>query len=79
MMKKRRTTIYKRDTTIHQTVLLALEPHPGDDDEPLSQNGYSYANGNPVMDVDPNGKWAFLIRLVPTAGKWVVKNGKKLW
>ncbi|MCM3318049.1 DNRLRE domain-containing protein [Rummeliibacillus stabekisii] len=34
---------------------LALDPHPGDDDEPLSQNGYTYANGNPVMKVDPNG------------------------
>ncbi|PWI21539.1 hypothetical protein DF281_11535 [Kurthia zopfii] len=39
---------------------LALDPHPGDDDEPLSQNGYSYANGNPVMNVDPDGEWAFL-------------------
>ena len=37
---------------------LALDPHPGDDDEPLSQNGYSYANGNPVMNVDPNGEIA---------------------
>ncbi|PWI24490.1 hypothetical protein DEX24_13425 [Kurthia sibirica] len=39
---------------------LALDPHPGDGDEPLSQNGYSYANGNPVMNVDPDGEWAFL-------------------
>ncbi|MFB9221296.1 RHS repeat-associated core domain-containing protein [Kurthia sibirica] len=34
---------------------LALDPHPGDDDEPLSQNGYSYANGNPIINVDPEG------------------------
>src|SRR5690606_10044495 len=37
---------------------LALDPYPGDDDEPLSQNGYSYENGNPVMKIDPNGKLA---------------------
>ena len=40
---------------------LALDPHPGDDDEPLSQNGYSYANGNPVMNVDPNGEKSWKI------------------
>ncbi|RPJ93940.1 RHS repeat-associated core domain-containing protein [Rummeliibacillus sp. TYF005] len=34
---------------------LALDPHPGDGEEPLSQNGYSYRNNNPFMDVDPNG------------------------
>ncbi|WP_161809776.1 RHS repeat domain-containing protein, partial [Peribacillus muralis] len=34
---------------------LALDPHPGDADEPLSQNGYTYANNNPVMYVDPDG------------------------
>ncbi|WP_141275095.1 RHS repeat-associated core domain-containing protein, partial [Kurthia gibsonii] len=34
---------------------LSLDPHPGDDDEPLSQNGYTYGNNNPVMNVDSNG------------------------
>ena len=34
---------------------LELDPHPGDDDEPLSQNGYTYGNNNPVMNVDPDG------------------------
>jgi RHS repeat-associated protein len=37
---------------------LALDPHPGDDDEPLSQNGYTYANNNPVMYTDPDGEIA---------------------
>ncbi|MDM5358207.1 RHS repeat-associated core domain-containing protein [Peribacillus sp. ACCC06369] len=37
---------------------LALDPHSGDDDEPLSQNGYTYANNNPVMYTDPNGQIA---------------------
>ena len=37
---------------------LALDPHPGDDDEPLSQNGYTYANNNPVMYIDSNGYFA---------------------
>ncbi|MDM5210821.1 DNRLRE domain-containing protein [Peribacillus sp. NJ4] len=37
---------------------LALDPHPGDDDEPISQNGYTYANNNPVMYVDPNGLYS---------------------
>ncbi|RPJ93983.1 RHS repeat-associated core domain-containing protein [Rummeliibacillus sp. TYF005] len=35
---------------------LALDTHPGDEDEPLSQNGYSYANGNPVINIDHNGE-----------------------
>ncbi|MGF9977327.1 DNRLRE domain-containing protein [Viridibacillus arvi] len=42
---------------------LALDPHPGDDDEPLSQNGYNYANNNPMMNVDSNGYWANSIRI----------------
>ncbi|PWI24464.1 hypothetical protein DEX24_13455 [Kurthia sibirica] len=42
---------------------LALDPHPGDGDEPLSQNGYSYANGNPVMNVDPNGEKSLKSRI----------------
>ncbi|WIL40077.1 RHS repeat-associated core domain-containing protein [Kurthia sp. YJT4] len=52
---------------------LALDPHPGDDDEPLSQNGYSYANGNPVMKVDPNGEVA---RFVAMGVKKFIKTFK---
>ncbi|MGE7625452.1 RHS repeat domain-containing protein [Viridibacillus sp. NPDC096237] len=35
---------------------LALDPLPGNDDEPLSQNGYTYGNNNPVKYVDPLGE-----------------------
>ena len=34
---------------------LALDRHPGDDDDPLSQNGYTYVENNPVMNIDPDG------------------------
>ncbi|WP_397443885.1 RHS repeat-associated core domain-containing protein [Peribacillus aracenensis] len=37
---------------------LALDPHPGEEDDPLSQNGYTYGNNNPVMNVDPDGNIA---------------------
>ncbi|RIJ62890.1 RHS repeat domain-containing protein [Rummeliibacillus sp. POC4] len=59
---------------------LALDPHPGDDDEPLSQNGYSYANGNPVMNVDPNGEFAqvlFYIVVISLTAYKIYKTAKK--
>jgi RHS repeat-associated protein len=46
---------------------LALDPHPGDDDDPLSQNGYTYAKNNPMMNIDPNGEFAW--RGIPN---WIV-------
>ncbi|MFJ8261012.1 RHS repeat-associated core domain-containing protein [Rummeliibacillus sp. NPDC094406] len=42
---------------------LALDPHPGDD-EPLSQNGYTYGNNNPVIYVDSDGKYAIPVATV---------------
>ncbi|WP_187373173.1 hypothetical protein [Bacillus rubiinfantis] len=33
--------------------------HPGDDDDPVSQNGYTYANNNSVVQIYPQGTAAF--------------------
>lgn len=39
-------------------VFLSLDPVRGDITNPISLNGYNYANSNPVMNVDPEGDWA---------------------
>ena len=49
---------------------LTLDPDPGVDDDILTQNGYTYANNNPVMLVDSDGKYAFAaVYLVPGVGQ----------
>ncbi|KYD23504.1 hypothetical protein B4110_3258 [Parageobacillus toebii] len=34
---------------------------PGDEDDILTQNGYTYANNNPVMLVNPDGNLPWLL------------------
>jgi len=41
-------------------VFLSLDPDPGDADDILTQNGYTYANNNPVMMVDPDGHFVWM-------------------
>ena len=50
---------------------LALDPHPGDDDEPLSQNGYNYAQNNPNKYIDSNGNMPWWILWKGIQGAWV--------
>lgn len=44
-----------------QGVFLSADPDPGDDDNPITQNGYVYADNNPVMHVNPDGHWVWLV------------------
>lgn len=68
---------------------LAFDPHPGDEDEPLSQNGYSYTN-NPNKYIDPSGKiyqyvgailsggmFSFITNIAGLVAKYSVKKASK--
>ncbi|MFY1068750.1 RHS repeat-associated core domain-containing protein [Enterococcus sp. AD013-P3] len=44
-----------------QGVFLSLDPDPGDEDNPLTMNGYAYADNNPVTKVDPDGHFAIAV------------------
>ena len=42
-----------------QGVFISIDPDPGDDDDPLTMNGYAYGDNNPVMNIDPDGHWVW--------------------
>nr|WP_283163455.1 RHS repeat-associated core domain-containing protein [Sporolactobacillus mangiferae] len=51
---------------------LSMDPDSGDDDNTLSQNGYTYAENNPMINVDPDGNFALAaILFIPVVGEYV--------
>ncbi|MCV79434.1 hypothetical protein DX142_09120 [Listeria monocytogenes] len=56
-----------------QGVFTAVDPDPGDEDDPQTMNGYNYASNNPVMLADPDGLWAGVLF------KFAAKGGKTAW
>ncbi|WP_223661477.1 RHS repeat-associated core domain-containing protein [Pseudobacillus badius] len=60
-------------------VFLTVDPEGGDTEDPKIQNGYNYANNNPVMMTDPDGDvpWASINAGFATySGYKAYKSGK---
>ncbi|OOR07366.1 wall-associated protein [Bacillus cereus] len=67
-------------------VFISADPDPGDEDDPVTQNGYTYADNNPAMLTDPDGHFAqFLIPVAihgarmaaPHVARYAAKKGIK--
>jgi RHS repeat-associated protein len=48
-------------------VFLSKDPVDGANERPASKNGYSYAENNPVMNIDPTGEFAMLMSMLSNA------------
>lgn len=55
---------------------ISKDPDPGDDDDPITQNGYTYADNSPVMLIDPDGHFAQVIIPVAIGGYRLYKGYK---
>lgn len=62
-------------------VFLSVDPDPGDEDYPVTMNGYTYGDNNPVMMVDPDGHkaWKKKAKRIWYATKAGAKAGGKAW
>ncbi|MGE7998693.1 polymorphic toxin-type HINT domain-containing protein [Lysinibacillus sp. NPDC093190] len=40
---------------------ISRDPDPGDEDDPVTMNGYTYGDDNPITKTDPDGKWVWLV------------------
>ena len=58
-------------------VFLSVDPDPGDEDDPITMNGYTYGDNNPVMKIDPDGHVAWWIAGALGGAAWDV--GTYLW
>ncbi|OTY09874.1 type IV secretion protein Rhs [Bacillus thuringiensis serovar navarrensis] len=58
-------------------VFLSVDPDPGDEDDPVTMNGYTYGDNNPVMMTDPDGKWAWLVPVAIAGGMIAARFGAK--
>jgi len=62
-------------------VFLSVDPDSGDEDDPITQNGYTYADNNPVMMTDPDGHVAWwlagaAVGATIEVGMYLYKNRK---
>lgn len=42
-------------------LFISRDPDLGDEDDPITMNLSSYADGNPVMNRDPDRHWAWAV------------------
>ena len=56
---------------------------PGDEDDPVTMNGYTYGDNNPVMKVDPDGHYAIALAAAGTnfwnPVGWVIAGGLAIY
>ena len=59
-------------------VFLSVDPDPGDEDDPVTMNGYTYADNNPVMLTDPDGHFAWMVLNAGLRPMMVIKRIKRM-